>query len=54
MGEPEEPGTKCAECGTSIECCEFCEESTCQAAICFDCVTVALGQSVAQPHIHGG
>ncbi len=54
MSEPEEAGTKCTECGASIECCEFCDEVTCQAATCFECVNVALGQAVAQPHGHGG
>ena len=52
--EPEEAGTKCAECGTRIECCEFCDEAACQAAICFECVNTDLGQVLPQPHAHGG
>ena len=54
MSEPKEAGTKCAHCGTSIEWCEFCDESACQAAACFECVNEALGQAVPQPHTHGG
>ncbi len=46
--------TTCSRCGTRIEECAFCDEPDCGPAICYDCLNVALGQAVPQPHVHGG
>jgi hypothetical protein len=48
------PGLVCSDCHCDIECCAFCEEEECGAAICFGCMVVDLGQTRAQPHDHGG
>ena len=45
---------RCEKCGGEVECCEFCQELSCQAVTCYDCVNVALGQAEPQPHDHGG
>lgn len=44
----------CSECQREIDCCEFCDETDCGAAICYRCVNRALGQAMPQPHRHGG
>ncbi len=44
----------CAGCGQTIERCELCDEPECPAAICYACTTHALGESIPQPHAHGG
>jgi hypothetical protein len=44
----------CTHCGELIECCELCDEPACSAPICYECSNVELGQSQAQPHVHGG
>ncbi|MGQ0671234.1 MAG: hypothetical protein ACT4PO_16500 [Actinomycetota bacterium] len=51
----EEPsGANCCRCGEGIDRCEFCERADCENAICYDCLNLALGQALAQPHLHGG
>lgn len=52
--EEEETKGTCRGCGREIEWCSFCDRPDCDAAICFPCVSVELGESVAQPHEHGG
>jgi hypothetical protein len=44
----------CLRCGTPIEVCAFCESGICPDMICFRCLRADLGQSLAQPHAHGG
>lgn len=46
--------TKCKGCDRVIDICEFCERPGCPVAICYDCQNRELGQTVAQPHAHGG
>ena len=45
---------RCHDCGGVLACCEFCDSEECQKPICYGCVIVALGESVPQPHSHGG
>ncbi len=44
----------CTHCGELIECCELCDEPGCSAPTCYECLNVELGQSLSQPHVHGG
>ena len=44
----------CKDCDKRIESCACCDEEDCGAAICFECLVTELGQSLAQPHDHGG
>jgi hypothetical protein len=45
---------RCTRCGTRIELCAFCESPACRHVICYRCLRQELGQSVVQPHAHGG
>ena len=54
-GIAEEPTALwCSECDEPIVECEFCDEPDCPRAICYGCITRALGETMAQPHAHGG
>ena len=44
----------CSVCGRGIDCCEFCDETDCGTAICFRCLSLALGRALPHPHPHGG
>lgn len=44
----------CSNCGMQIDVCCFCDEIDCPKAICYTCISVALGQMERQPHAHGG
>jgi hypothetical protein len=44
----------CTRCGIVIELCSFCERAQCPEAICGRCLRIELGESMAQPHAHGG
>jgi hypothetical protein len=44
----------CTSCGVILELCAFCEREHCPEAICSRCLRIALGESMAQPHAHGG
>ena len=44
----------CTRSGVAIEVCAFCERADCPEAICARCLRVELGESMAQPHAHGG
>jgi hypothetical protein len=44
----------CTVCGIRIECCACCEQERCDSAICYACLRIQLGQSLAHPHVHGG
>lgn len=44
----------CTRCGARIEICAFCESPDCSSVICHRCLRQELGQSLAQPHAHGG
>ncbi|MGH2578789.1 MAG: hypothetical protein ACRDG9_13740 [Actinomycetota bacterium] len=44
----------CATCESSIDRCEFGEESVCRSPICYQCLAEALGQAMALLHAHGG
>ena len=50
----QEVAMACATCESSIDRCEFCEETGCGVPICYGCMVEALGQAVAHPHPHGG
>ena len=52
LSEPQ--GLTCSDCGSAIECCQFCDDEDCSKALCFTCVIVATGQEMKQPHTHGG
>jgi hypothetical protein len=45
---------RCARCGDLISNCECCDQPDCPEALCYECVAVALGETMAQPHQHGG
>lgn len=53
MTTPNVP-VSCSHCNRSIEICECCEEPGCETAVCYGCLYVAVGQTVKQPHDHGG
>jgi hypothetical protein len=44
----------CTRCGARIELCAFCERIDCAHPICYRCLRRELGQSLVQPHAHGG
>lgn len=44
----------CSECHSSIDFCAFCDETGCGVAVCYGCMIVALGETLPQPHGHGG
>jgi hypothetical protein len=44
----------CSRCGKPVDCCEFCDATDCRTPISYGCVRVALGQTLPQPHAHGG
>jgi hypothetical protein len=44
----------CTRCGVAIELCGFCERAECPEAICARCLRIQLGESMDQPHAHGG
>ena len=51
----ETPATgQCSTCDDRIQWCEACERADCATPVCYGCLIVELGQSVAQPHVHGG
>ncbi len=54
MSQEESGVTRCSRCDKPIDECACCDEPDCGAAICFDCLNVALGQKMPQPHAHGG
>ncbi len=54
MSTTETHAARCCECDEHIECCVFCEEEGCSLLVCYTCLIVAMGESVPQPHEHGG
>ena len=46
-----QPGirVKCSKCACVLEECACCDEPDCEAAICYRCLNLALGQQVPQP-----
>ncbi len=44
----------CSECDRSLDWCSFCDSDECRAAVCYSCLVIALGESLGQPHEHGG
>jgi hypothetical protein len=50
----EETTISCSNCGAQIDVCYFCDEGDCVAAVCYTCISIALGQMEVQPHDHGG
>lgn len=44
----------CTSCGAVIDVCFFCERAPCPEAMCYRCLRIALGESMAEPHAHGG
>ena len=54
-GTAEEPtALRCSKCNETIAECEVCDEPDCARAICYGCITRALGETMAHPHAHGG
>ena len=45
---------RCSECDEPIAECELCDKPDCPRATCYGCITLALSQTMAQPHTHGG
>jgi len=55
MNETKPPEKKCSRCARTIEQCACCDDPECAgAAICNECLRLAVGQALAQPHTHGG
>ncbi len=54
MRQPTVAAVKCVKCGKEIEICEGCQEPDCASAACYDCINRLLGQTLPQPHAHGG
>jgi hypothetical protein len=52
MSEKRSPS--CGRCGVRIECCAFCQENGCRVPICEQCLKIAIGMILEQPHGHGG
>jgi hypothetical protein len=46
--------TACTRCGVIVEMCAFCERDKCPETICSRCLRIALNESIAEPHLHGG
>jgi hypothetical protein len=44
----------CTHCGCEIEFCSFCDRTDCAAACCYGCLVIALHESKAPLHAHGG
>ena len=44
----------CSECRRGIDCCCFCDKDSCQTAVCYSCLMIALRLAIPQPHAHGG
>ena len=44
----------CEGCARGIELCAFCDDAECGEAICYRCLILELGETIAQPHDHGG
>ena len=44
---------KCTGCEKEIDCCTCCEEETCDAPICFECLVVEVGQSAGPTYKRG-
>lgn len=51
---PEPTALHCSQCNEPVAECELCDERECRQAICYGCITLALGETMAQPHAHGG
>ena len=49
-----EPVLLCVGCERGIELCAFCDAERCETAICYRCLLVELGETIAGPHDHGG
>lgn len=45
---------RCTRCDVVVEVCAFCEQEVCREPICYRCLRIQLGQSMAHPHVHGG
>lgn len=53
-GEQEAVALICKQCTTAMVLCAFCEREQCPRPICYRCLRIQLGQSMAHPHRHGG
>jgi len=54
MSESAPVRKRCTKCDRAVEVCACCDEPECEAAICYGCLRVAVGQALPQPHAHGG
>ena len=54
MNADTDGSTRCSGCDKAIDLCACCEDETCESPICRDCLSIAVGQSMPQPHSHGG
>jgi hypothetical protein len=45
---------ECGRCGRRIDECALCQDPACLHVICYHCLRQELGQSLSQPHGHGG
>jgi hypothetical protein len=48
------PTFACCHCGRTIDLCAFCERDVCPVASCDVCLRLAMGETLAHPHAHGG
>jgi hypothetical protein len=53
-GSPSAQILLCTHCGCEIDFCSFCDRTDCAAACCYGCLVIALGESKAPLHAHGG
>ncbi len=53
-GEQQGMVLTCTLCGSVVELCAFCERDGCGQTICYRCLRIQLGQSIAHLHVHGG
>ena len=44
----------CRGCDRTMEVCSFCENEGCGEAVCYRCLIVDLGETIVEPHGHGG
>ena len=54
MSRPTPAAVHCTKCGKEIEICEGCQRPDCASAVCYGCMNRLLGQTLPQPHAHGG
>ena len=49
-----EPRPACVVCDREIEACYCCASPSCRSPICARDLIIRTGESIPQPHMHGG